>query len=90
MHGILKFLRTTEPITGFPSVTGFSGDKNLLAIAQLAALRTNTSRALISLIDESHQYIIAEATRSPSLPQGAFAAKDSLFDHTRLTKRRSR
>lgn len=70
VHGILEFLRATGAITGCPSVTGPSDDKSLLAIAQLAVLRTNTSRGVFSVFDESHQYIIVEVTRSSSLTQG--------------------
>ncbi|TDZ21611.1 Hybrid signal transduction protein dokA [Colletotrichum orbiculare MAFF 240422] len=46
-----------------------SPDTGLTAFAQLGALRLNASRALISLFDRQHQYIVAEATRS--MPLGA-------------------
>lgn len=39
-----------------------SPDSILTALAQLAALQTGTDRSLISLFDQTHQYVIAEAT----------------------------
>lgn len=51
-------------------------DTALTAFAQLATLRFNTKRALISLFDRDHQYVIAEATQTIPLcpntqyPQG--------------------
>jgi signal transduction histidine kinase len=44
-----------------------SCDTTLSAFAQLATLRLNTRRALISLIDRTNQYIPAEATQTLSL-----------------------
>lgn len=44
-----------------------SRDTTLTAFAQLAALRLNVRRAMVSLIDSKHQYILAEATRTLSL-----------------------
>lgn len=37
-------------------------DKNLLAIAQLAAIKVRTQRAIISLIDGESQHILAEVS----------------------------
>ncbi|KAF9693756.1 hypothetical protein EKO04_008315 [Ascochyta lentis] len=46
-----------------------SSDSTLTALAQLAALRMGAQRALISLIDDTHQHVLAEATpRSPLRP----------------------
>jgi hypothetical protein len=42
-------------------------DRALTAFAQLAALRLDTRRAMVSLIDSNRQYILAEATRTVSL-----------------------
>lgn len=42
-------------------------DAALTAFAQLASLKLNCERAFISLIDDTKQYIIAEATRTLSL-----------------------
>lgn len=42
-------------------------DRSLTAFAQLAALRLNARRAMVSLIDSNRQYILAEATRTVSL-----------------------
>jgi len=44
-----------------------SYDTTLSAFAQLATLRLDTRRALISLIDQTNQYILAEATQTLSL-----------------------
>jgi signal transduction histidine kinase/GAF domain-containing protein len=44
-----------------------SRDRSLTAFAQLATLRLDTRRAMVSLIDSHHQYILAEATRTLSL-----------------------
>ncbi|KAI5202514.1 hypothetical protein AUEXF2481DRAFT_102158 [Aureobasidium subglaciale EXF-2481] len=49
-----------------------SQDTTLTAFAQLAALRLNVRRAMVSMIDSTHQYILTEATRTLSL-----------VDHTR-------
>lgn len=40
-----------------------ANDRALKAFAQLAALRLNVKRAMVSLIDTNNQYILAEATR---------------------------
>lgn len=42
-------------------------DRSLTAFAQLATLRLNARRAMVSLIDSNRQYILAEATRTLSL-----------------------
>ncbi|CAO2648430.1 Nn.00g076970.m01.CDS01 [Neocucurbitaria sp. VM-36] len=44
-----------------------SRDRSLTAFAQLAALRLDARRAMVSLIDSHRQYILAEATRTLSL-----------------------
>ena len=44
-----------------------SRDRALTAFAQLATLRLNVRRAMVSLIDTKHQYILTEATRTVSL-----------------------
>ncbi|KAF1844721.1 sensor histidine kinase-like protein/response regulator [Cucurbitaria berberidis CBS 394.84] len=44
-----------------------SKDRSLTAFAQLAALRLDARRAMVSLIDSHRQYILAEATRTLSL-----------------------
>ena len=41
-----------------------SRDRALTAFAQLAALRLNVKRAMVSLIDSGRQMILAEATNS--------------------------
>jgi hypothetical protein len=42
-------------------------DASLAAFCQLAAIRLQASRSMISLIDEKSQYILAEATPRTSL-----------------------
>jgi signal transduction histidine kinase/GAF domain-containing protein len=44
-----------------------STDANLTALVQLGALRLNTDRSFLSLLDGRNQYIVAEATRHHSL-----------------------
>ncbi|KAH7078197.1 hypothetical protein FB567DRAFT_129453 [Paraphoma chrysanthemicola] len=44
-----------------------ASDASLAAFCQLAALRLNSARSLISLIDDKNQYILAEATPRTSL-----------------------
>ncbi|KAI8626483.1 hypothetical protein F5Y19DRAFT_446763 [Xylariaceae sp. FL1651] len=56
---------TDEPLPNLNLST--STDPILTALAQLGACRTGASRAFISLVDQSHQYIIAEATQTSSL-----------------------
>ncbi|KAF3036936.1 hypothetical protein E8E12_005896 [Didymella heteroderae] len=48
-----------------------STDSTLTALCQLAALRLNAKRALISLIDDERQHVLAEATPRSSLRGGA-------------------
>lgn len=44
-----------------------STDSTLTALCQLAALRLNAQRALISLIDDTYQHVLAEATSQTAL-----------------------
>lgn len=56
-----------------------SRDKALTAFAQLVALRLNVRRCMISLIDTSSQYILAEATRTVSIASSRTADDDELW-----------
>lgn len=58
-----------------------SRDANLNALVQLGALRLDTDRSFLSLIDGKHQYIIAEATRTHSISRdGVYAnGNDGLY-----------
>ena len=57
-----------------------SHDTTLTALAQLGALRLDTARALVSLIDSKRQYILAEATRTLSLQSDSrHGAADALW-----------
>jgi hypothetical protein len=65
----LKVARNVDGITAPSQVSDVhapqpSSDKALSAFAQLAVFRLNVKRAMVSLIDTSHQYILAEATRN--------------------------
>jgi hypothetical protein len=48
-----------------------SRDTTLTALAQLVALRLGAKRAMISLVDDSKQYILAEATQDMSIFPGS-------------------
>lgn len=54
-----------------------SHDATLTALAQLAALRLNVKRAMVSLIDTDAQIILAEATQTLSL--GRHTADDQMW-----------
>ncbi|KAF2641630.1 hypothetical protein P280DRAFT_469219 [Massarina eburnea CBS 473.64] len=57
-----------------------SHDKSLTAFAQLAALRLDVRRCMVSLIDSKHQYVLAEATRTLSLfTQSAEQKEDEVW-----------
>ncbi|KAJ4351029.1 hypothetical protein N0V95_004200 [Ascochyta clinopodiicola] len=59
-----------------------SSDSTLTALVQLAALRMGAQRALVSLIDDTHQHVLAEATpRSPLrvVAEGNADAPNSLW-----------
>jgi signal transduction histidine kinase len=58
---------SSSPRFALERVPRSSYDTTLSSFAQLATLRLNTRRALISLIDQTNQYIIAEATQTLSL-----------------------
>ncbi|OBR11252.1 Histidine kinase [Colletotrichum higginsianum IMI 349063] len=78
--------QTNEPRTA-------SDNTALTAFAQLCACQTGTSRSFISLFDEKHQYVVAEATPSlplvPSIMHGdlwfcghAFPRRNGICEHT--------
>ncbi|SPJ70311.1 related to nik-1 protein (Os-1p protein) [Fusarium torulosum] len=54
-------------------------DMILTSLAQLATCRTRTERSLISLFDESKQYIVAEATPTTSLIPRPKTSGDDVF-----------
>lgn len=64
-------------------------DASLAAFCQLAAMRLNAARSLISLIDDEYQYILAEATPKTSLKADSPLNKrnDLIFGNTRLPRR---
>lgn len=64
-----------------------SRDKALTAYAQLVALRLNVKRCMISLIDSSNQYILAEATRTVSIASSRAAEDDELWLGTAVLSR---
>ncbi|RSL65266.1 hypothetical protein CEP54_004325 [Fusarium duplospermum] len=61
----VKFNDAGTPIPSSELVT--CPDAILTALARLAASQTGTARSLISLFDQSYQYIVAEATPTISL-----------------------
>ncbi|KIN05319.1 hypothetical protein OIDMADRAFT_177547 [Oidiodendron maius Zn] len=67
-----------------------SSDTTLSAFAQLVTLRLNTRRALISLIDRSNQYILAEATQALSLQSDSLHNPQGELWFGRTTLSRSR
>ncbi|KAF4341837.1 histidine kinase [Fusarium beomiforme] len=62
-----------------------SSDKALSAFAQLAVFRLNVKRAMVSLIDSSRQYILAEATRNLRL--GSLEEESGADQNTADTKK---
>ncbi|KAM0425071.1 hypothetical protein ACHAPT_009630 [Fusarium lateritium] len=64
----VKFNDAGTPIPSSDLVT--CPDAILTALARLAACQTGTARSLISLFDQSYQYIVAEATPTLSLIPG--------------------
>ncbi len=60
-----------EEVSHVPPQNGYrprsSRDKGLTAFAQLGCLRLHAKRGIITLLDSTRQYIIAEATQSLSL-----------------------
>ncbi|KAF9767823.1 hypothetical protein IL306_014951 [Fusarium sp. DS 682] len=57
-----------------------SKDTVLASLAQLGLWKTGTDRALISLFDRNHQYIVAETTQRSSLTKGPVRPKNSNGD----------
>ncbi|KAJ4213700.1 hypothetical protein NW759_010696 [Fusarium solani] len=71
----VKFNDAGTPIPSSELVT--CPDAILTALARLAASQTGTARSLISLFDQSYQYIVAEATPTISLiPSLSESARD--------------
>ncbi|KAI4755085.1 hypothetical protein E4T52_13983 [Aureobasidium sp. EXF-3400] len=68
-----------------------SPDRALTAFAQLATLRLNCKRAIISFFDRNYQYILAEATQSLSLQTESDHAPGDHIDYgvTAVPKRGS-
>lgn len=68
-----------------------SPDRALTAFAQLAALRLNCKRAVISFFDRNNQYILAEATKSLSLQTASIHEPGDQIDYgvTAVPKRGS-
>jgi GAF domain-containing protein len=64
---------------GYRPTVKASFDKSLTAFAQLIVLRLGVKRAMVSLIDSTRQYILAEATRSLSLSNQSTDSGDDLW-----------
>jgi len=73
IHLDVKGILQTTAKDDTPSL---SSDANLSALVQLGALRLDTDRSFLSLIDGKYQYIIAEATRTHSLVQNGVYARE--------------
>jgi hypothetical protein len=71
--------RLVNGATGLANATASSNDKNLYAIAQLAAFRLRAKHVIISLVDAESQYILAEVTQPPSPPYESSSAKEHLL-----------
>ncbi|KXT02950.1 hypothetical protein AC578_10576 [Pseudocercospora eumusae] len=56
-----------------------SRDRSLTAFAQLVAIRLDVRRCMVSLIDATNQYILAEATRTHSVSGGFAEDGDELW-----------
>ncbi|KAF2817283.1 uncharacterized protein BDZ99DRAFT_565051 [Mytilinidion resinicola] len=56
-----------SPATGLRVQPSISPDHILTGLTQLGAIRLNSNRAFVSLIDGKHQYIVAEATKTVSI-----------------------
>ncbi|KAH8196029.1 hypothetical protein TruAng_009805 [Truncatella angustata] len=63
-----------------------SADASLSAFAQLGALRLDAARCLISVFDETRQFVIAEGTPSSSLNPNATATDDYWLGCTALPR----
>jgi signal transduction histidine kinase/CheY-like chemotaxis protein len=62
-----------------------SPDRALTAFAQLATLRLNCKRSIISFFDRNNQYILAEATQSLSLQTESEHAADDHINYGVMT-----
>lgn len=59
-------------------------DKTLLSMAQLAVFQTNTLRATVFLVDDSYQYLLADATLELSLAESNAYSSNSR--HSRIPR----
>jgi hypothetical protein len=64
-HSYLSAAAIPEGLEGM--LREVSQDANLTALVQLGALRLDTDRAFLSLLDGHNQYIVAEATKYHSI-----------------------
>lgn len=80
VHDFYDSLRTAENEHKNGSMS-----KTLLAVAQLAAFQNKTQRATVSLVDDSYQYVLAEASRDASLAENA--AHFTSLRHHRISRR---
>ncbi|KAK6605996.1 histidine kinase [Botrytis cinerea] len=60
-----KMTKNAESSKNYPKAFS-SSDRALNAFAQLGALRLRARRAMISLVDRTHEYILAESTKTLS------------------------
>jgi hypothetical protein len=71
--------RLVNGAAGKDSAPTSSKDKNLHALAQLAAFRLHAQHAVISLVGAETQYILAEVTQALSPPYNSSSGKEHLL-----------
>ncbi|KAL1586242.1 hypothetical protein WHR41_05370 [Cladosporium halotolerans] len=92
VHAVLESLSPTQRSPRTDEQTAASADKSLLVIANLVRLRWNAQQVTISLVDNSHRYILAEATEDlvakdappnkSRIPRGDALCENSLGERT--------
>ncbi|KEY64631.1 hypothetical protein S7711_02835 [Stachybotrys chartarum IBT 7711] len=60
-----------DGLDAHPITSSWSTDSALIAFAQLAAIKTNAARCLISLFDRDRQYVVVEATADSAITPSA-------------------
>jgi hypothetical protein len=76
----LDDLDSNPALPGSDYVARPSPDATLTALAQLATYRLGAGRAMISLVDDNRQYVLAEATPNMSLrPEAPGDAPSTLW-----------
>jgi len=74
-----RLVNNNDSAAGKDSAPTSPNDKNLDAIAQLAAFRLRAQHVIISLVDAASQYILAEVTQALSPPFHSPSGKEHLL-----------